>query len=141
MRYTWDMEKGSILRIMNPVFVKNAPLVEAYIIRSQTEWFAMSKDAKEQLGQDWGEPPEMRFRDDAIEMWFPWSTLDEMWEAEVKICSIAVSMLMDAGGLAANAPTEQKMLCHSFTILRNITWDYQMDDVALRGERINPGLN
>jgi len=125
------MSKGSILRIFNPTFTGNTELVEAYIVRSQTTWFAMAKDAKNELGQDWGTPPEMRFHDDAIEMWFPWKTPEEMWEVEVKICSIAVSMMLETGASAASAPIDQKMPCHSIQVLRNISWNYTIDDLLV----------
>lgn len=123
------MEKGSILRVINPVFIDNTELVEAYIIRSQTEWFAMARDAKEKLGQDWSTPPEMRYHEGGMEMWFPWKTPEEMWNAEVKICAVAVSMMMDAGASAANAPDEGKMPCHSILIYRNVPWNYTLDDL------------
>lgn len=123
VRYNHIMSKGSILRIQNPAFVGNTEVVEEYILRSQTEWFSMAEQAKANLGQDWGTPPEMRFNGDAIEMWFPWETPEQMWEAEVKICSIAVSMLLETGASAANAPEDQKMLCHGLSISRGVSWE------------------
>lgn len=114
--------KGSIFRVKNPLFVDNAPMAEAFIVRSQTEWLAMAQDARTKLQQEWGEPPEMRFKSNAIEMWFPWKTEYEMWETEVKIASIAVSMMLDAGASAANAPEGHKLFCHDFSIVRNVSW-------------------